>query len=445
MTEIYPPVAVAPAAAVASAQKQARALLFAATFLERFCVDSMRSILTMQLVAVLAIGRAEAASLLALYFITNTLLLVPGGWVADAWWGTRRTLLIGAGLVLLTYLLLALLSGFHFELSQAGLPPVAVLSGLLILLGAGSSLLAPSLLVAIGNVSTQEVQSLTNFLLARLVGGLAGILFPLMVGSVSAGYGLGGVALIISAAALALLLVLLQWGRLASGTRIAGVGPRSMPGFVKPVVLALLSLAATILPYLLRGMVGLPGLGLGIFAISLGYLAWQLARSPQQQGRSYYLPALIAAVFILSVVLELAIGLGYGPAATPAQQALWGGTSLLTILALYFGARQSSSAGVERRFTFGGLGLAGLGIGAVAGPVLLHMGPYLDGGTATVLGLPPALLLHAAVAWLLFMLPVMISQHAPVRVQTRLMALALMGSIVAYNLADAAVSYWLNQ
>ncbi|PJJ60636.1 dipeptide/tripeptide permease [Hymenobacter chitinivorans DSM 11115] len=404
----------------------------------------MRSMLGMQFLAPLNISRTESITLVNSFLSLSNLLLVPGAWLADRLWGLRRTLLMGAALVLLAYLLLAVFAVFPQVLHLLGLSPEVAVSILLVLMGVGSSLLMPGLFVALGKLSTHAARTMGHFLLVRFVGALTGMVFPMLGGTLFNSYGLGSIAVLLCAAAGALLVVLRYWRQETQPTQTPVVGAGQVSFALQGAFLALFLLLGAALLYLQQTTMLLPVLGLVVFVVALGYLNWRNSRSAAPLAKpSYYLPGLIAGAFLLSTLSEVALGAGYG-ADTPAQVAVVSVASIVAVVGLFFWVRRRDSAVAERQFLLGSLYVVGLGICMVAGPVLRQVGPLFTGNPTTVLGFPPALLLQVGVGSLLFLLPVSVSQHAPVAYKTRFMALALLISSAAYNLADLIVGKWLH-
>lgn len=101
-------------------------LLFAAEMWERFSYYGMRALLVLYLVNVLAWNKADAASLYGTYTMLVYLTPLIGGYLADRYLGTHRSLLIGG----------AVIACGHFALALPGMQ--AFYAGLaLIIIGTG--------------------------------------------------------------------------------------------------------------------------------------------------------------------------------------------------------------------------------------------------------------------------------------------------------------------
>ncbi|MFG2227957.1 peptide MFS transporter [Streptomyces sp. NPDC048644] len=116
------------------------ATLFMTEMWERFSFYGMRALLVLYLISGgadakpgaqgggLAMTMATASAIYAVYLAMVYLLAMPGGWFGDRVWGPRKTVAIGASVVILGHLTLALPGqGMFF----AGLALVALGSGLL--------------------------------------------------------------------------------------------------------------------------------------------------------------------------------------------------------------------------------------------------------------------------------------------------------------------------
>ncbi|WEH33793.1 oligopeptide:H+ symporter [Streptomyces sp. AM 4-1-1] len=116
------------------------ATLFMTEMWERFSFYGMRALLTLYLLSGgpeaksgsqgggLGMDLATTTAIYSVYMSMVYLLAMPGGWLGDRVWGPRRTVGIGAGIIILGHLTLAAPGqGFFF----AGLALVALGSGLL--------------------------------------------------------------------------------------------------------------------------------------------------------------------------------------------------------------------------------------------------------------------------------------------------------------------------
>ncbi|MET8558165.1 oligopeptide:H+ symporter [Streptomyces sp. NPDC004959] len=106
------------------------ATLFMTEMWERFSFYGMRALLPLYLVSSggLHMNAGTATAIYSVYLAMVYLLAMPGGWIADRWWGPRRTTAIAAGIIMCGHLLLAVPGqGLFF----GGLALVAIGSGLL--------------------------------------------------------------------------------------------------------------------------------------------------------------------------------------------------------------------------------------------------------------------------------------------------------------------------
>ncbi|MEV7778040.1 oligopeptide:H+ symporter [Kitasatospora sp. NPDC088351] len=109
------------------------ATLFMTEMWERFSFYGMRALLVLYLVAEHGDGGLgyEAAVGAAIYSVYNAmvyLLALPGGWIADRFWGARKTVAVGGSIIMVGHFLLAVPATASFF---AGLGLIAVGSGLL--------------------------------------------------------------------------------------------------------------------------------------------------------------------------------------------------------------------------------------------------------------------------------------------------------------------------
>ena len=109
------------------------ATLFMTEMWERFSFYGMRALLVLYLVAGTSDGglgytAAVGAAIYSVYNAMLYLLALPGGWLADRFWGARRTVAVGGCVIMIGHFLLAVPSSAAFF---AGLGLIAVGSGLL--------------------------------------------------------------------------------------------------------------------------------------------------------------------------------------------------------------------------------------------------------------------------------------------------------------------------
>ncbi|MEV0324471.1 peptide MFS transporter [Streptomyces sp. NPDC050658] len=106
------------------------ATLFMTEMWERYSFYGMKALLPLYLIAPggMNMSATTATAIYSVYMSMVYLLAMPGGWMADRFWGPRKTVAIGAGVVILGHITLALPSSASFF---AGLALVALGSGLL--------------------------------------------------------------------------------------------------------------------------------------------------------------------------------------------------------------------------------------------------------------------------------------------------------------------------
>ena len=109
--------------------------LFLVEMWERFSYYGMRAILVLYLVdqvqnGGLGLATAEAAAIYGLYTASVYILALPGGWIADRFWGCRRAIIVGGCIIMLGHIVLAL-SGTTAAIFYLGLACIAIGTGLL--------------------------------------------------------------------------------------------------------------------------------------------------------------------------------------------------------------------------------------------------------------------------------------------------------------------------
>ncbi|MGW2476759.1 peptide MFS transporter [Streptomyces sp. NPDC001665] len=106
------------------------ATLFMTEMWERYSFYGMRALLPLYLIAPggMHMSATTATAIYSVYMAMVYLLTMPGGWIADRLWGPRKTVAVGAGVVILGHITLAVPSSAAFF---AGLALVALGSGLL--------------------------------------------------------------------------------------------------------------------------------------------------------------------------------------------------------------------------------------------------------------------------------------------------------------------------
>ena len=109
--------------------------LFLVEMWERFSYYGMRAILILFLVdqvqsGGLGLTTADAAAIYGLYTASAYILSLPGGWIADRFWGYKRAIIVGGVVIMVGHVLLAV-SGSEAAIFFFGLVFIAVGTGLL--------------------------------------------------------------------------------------------------------------------------------------------------------------------------------------------------------------------------------------------------------------------------------------------------------------------------
>ena len=109
--------------------------LFFAEMWERFSFYGMRAILVLFLVDQIGDGgmglsQGDAAAIYGLYGAGVYIFALPGGWIADKFWGAKRSIIVGGTIIMVGHILLAI-SGSAQAMFFAGLFLIAVGTGLL--------------------------------------------------------------------------------------------------------------------------------------------------------------------------------------------------------------------------------------------------------------------------------------------------------------------------
>ena len=109
--------------------------LFLVEMWERFSYYGMRAILILFLVdqvqnGGLGLDKADAAAIYGLYTASAYILALPGGWIADRFWGPKRAILVGGVVIMIGHILLAF-SGHTAAIFFVGLVCIAIGTGLL--------------------------------------------------------------------------------------------------------------------------------------------------------------------------------------------------------------------------------------------------------------------------------------------------------------------------
>ncbi|MCA0998031.1 peptide MFS transporter [Alloyangia pacifica] len=109
--------------------------LFLVEMWERFSFYGMRAILVLYLIDAVETGgmgmqTSEAVAIYGIYSAAVYILALPGGWIADRFWGARRAITVGGLVIILGHILLAI-SGSTAWIFLAGLVCIALGTGLL--------------------------------------------------------------------------------------------------------------------------------------------------------------------------------------------------------------------------------------------------------------------------------------------------------------------------
>src|SRR6516164_2320352 len=109
--------------------------LFLVEMWERFSYYGMRAILILYLVdkvqnSGLGLATADAAAIYGLYTASAYILALPGGWIADRFWGCKRAIIAGGVIIMIGHILLAV-SGSAAAIFFVGLACIAIGTGLL--------------------------------------------------------------------------------------------------------------------------------------------------------------------------------------------------------------------------------------------------------------------------------------------------------------------------
>ena len=105
-------------------------LLFIVEMWERFSYYGMRALLVPFLVTVAQWPKAEATSLYGTYMMAVYLTPLVGGYIADRWIGTRRSLVIGGAVIASGHFVLVLSSAWAF---YVGLSLIVIGTGFFVL------------------------------------------------------------------------------------------------------------------------------------------------------------------------------------------------------------------------------------------------------------------------------------------------------------------------
>lgn len=110
------------------------ASLFLIEMWERFSYYGMRAILVLYLIdsarGGLGLAASEAVAIYGIYTSAVYILALPGGWIADRFWGAGRAIMVGAVIIIIGHVLLAV-SGASIAMFMLGLAAIAIGTGLL--------------------------------------------------------------------------------------------------------------------------------------------------------------------------------------------------------------------------------------------------------------------------------------------------------------------------
>ncbi len=181
---------------------RALGLIFVVEMWERFSYYGMRAILVLYLVNALRWDAPRAAALYGTYTMAVYLASLPGGYLADRWIGTRRSLVLGG----------VLIAAGHFSLAFPGM--TTFYAGLALIV-AGTGFFKPNSSTIVGQMyrpgDVRRDGGFTIFYFGVNVGALAG---PLVVGGLAQsdrfgwhwGFGAAGVGMVVG-------LGVYLWGR----------------------------------------------------------------------------------------------------------------------------------------------------------------------------------------------------------------------------------------
>jgi POT family proton-dependent oligopeptide transporter len=123
--------------------------LFFAEMWERFSYYGMRAILILFLVdqigGGMGLSQGDAAAIYGLYTAGVYIFSLPGGWIADKFWGAKRSVIVGGTIIMVGHILLAV-SGSAQAIFFAGLFLIAL----------GSGLLKPNIANIVGTLYTKD-------------------------------------------------------------------------------------------------------------------------------------------------------------------------------------------------------------------------------------------------------------------------------------------------
>lgn len=222
------------------------ATLFFTEMWERFSYYGMRALLILYMTAAatganpgLGLGTRDAAAVYGIYTAFVYLLALPGGWIADRFWGARNTVFAGG----------CIIACGHFSMAAPliGLPEMPSFILGLTLIVAGTGLLKPNISAMVGDLYPEgggrRDAGFSIFYMGINLGGMFG---PLLCGLLSENYNWHwGFSL----AGFGMVLGLIQYKR---GARHLGDA-----GLKKPHHASLENNGTPVLPFVLAAIIGL--------------------------------------------------------------------------------------------------------------------------------------------------------------------------------------------
>ena len=208
-------------------------LLFAAEMWERFSYYGMRALLVLYLVNALGWRAADASNLYGTY--TSAVFLTPlvGGWLADKFIGTGRSLVIGALIITLGHFVLAFAPESAGPAGPVGGSMAAFYAGLALVI-VGTGFFKPNVSTMVGQLyAAGDVRRDSGFTIFYMGVNTGAFLGPLVAGSLGEserfgwhwGFASAGVGMLLG-------LLTFTWGR---NKYLAGVGlPPSRAGAHHP-------------------------------------------------------------------------------------------------------------------------------------------------------------------------------------------------------------------
>lgn len=434
MPEVYS--VSAPPPATNAAPPQGPPVLVLAAALGFFCTAGVHSIFTMRLSQAPYEAAQQFQQLLSNSTTLGVVLLPVAGWLADVWWGPRRTMQVGAVIIFLACLgIAALASKWEMELftQPAALLP---LHGLLAGLSLGQALLTLGILALTGLRYRHFTSVFVAFLVLQLVRGPVAASLPIIFGFGIDDFGHSFCLAVLAVVALVFMLLALRWPRPHPADLVI-IPPRHLPA----IGALLVALAAGTL--LLQSPYGhwlLYGLAAGGFVGLLVYLAVKFPPMPDQPALTKPLLSVGAGLVLLDAAIYCGYGVDNGERGVAVARALlWG---WLPMLAVVLGIARTrtldghrASQLLLRVFWL----ITGLGLVLVVGVWLAQRSAGVDLATGNWRWVPVALLLHLGTFGLLYLMPVLVSQRAQFPAMGRYMALTQLLGVAAPALVEAVL------